>query len=49
MYKTTEIINNTVPTYHIDSLAERYNETLLKKTNLTMKENHGAMKKFNIS
>ena len=38
MYKMTEIINDTIPSYHIDNLPERYNEALLKKTILTMKE-----------
>ena len=48
VYKITEIINDTIPTYHIDNLPERYNESLLKKTNLTMKENRGVMKKLSI-
>ena len=47
IYKVTEIINDTKPSYHIDILKERYNESLLKKTELTMKENKGVMKKLN--
>ena len=39
LYKITEIINDTIPSYKIDNLPERYNESLLKKINLTMKEN----------
>ena len=39
LYKITEIINDTIPSYKIDNLSERYNESLLKKTELTMKEN----------
>ena len=35
MYKKTEIINDTIPRYKIDNLKERYNEALLKKTELT--------------
>ena len=31
LYKITEIINETEPSYKIDSLPERYNEWLLKK------------------
>ena len=46
LYKITEIINDTIPTYHIDNLPERYNESLLKKTELTMKENNSVMKKL---
>ena len=30
LHKTTEIINDTIPTFHIDNLPERYNEFLLK-------------------
>ena len=49
LYKITEIINDTIPSYHIDNLQERHNESLLKKTNLTMKENNSVMKKLNLS
>ena len=48
LYKITEIINDTIPSYKIDNLSERYNESLLKKTNLTMKENNTVMKKLKI-
>ena len=48
LYKITEIINDTIPSYHIDNLTERYNESLLKKTDLTMKENDNVMKKLKI-
>ena len=46
--KITEIINDTIPSYKIDSLTERYNEALLKNTNLTMKENNNVMKKLRL-
>ena len=49
LYKITEIINDTIPSYHIDNLKERYNESLLKKTELTMKESKDVMKKLNLS
>ena len=49
LYKITEIVNDTIPSYKIDNLSERYNESLLKKTNLTMKENNSVMKKLNLS
>ena len=48
LYKITEIINDTIPSYHIDNLPERYNESLVKKTDLTLKENNAVMKKLNI-
>ena len=48
LYKIAEIINHTIPSYHIDNLPERYNVSLLKKTDLTMKENKDVMKKLKI-
>ena len=49
LYKITEIINDTIPSYRLDNLPERYNESLLKKTELTLKENKDVMKKLNLS
>ena len=49
LYKITEILNETIPSYRLDKLPERYNESLLKKTELTMKENNSVMKKLNIA
>ena len=48
LYQITEIIKDTVPSYHIDNLAERYNESLLKKTEISMKENEDVMKALNL-
>ena len=48
LYKTTEIINDTIPSYKIDNLSERYNESLLKKTELSLKQNKDVMKKLKI-
>ena len=48
LYKITEIINDTIPSYKIDNLEERYNQSLLKKTDLTLKENNTVMKKLKI-
>ena len=45
LYKITEIINDTRAAYKIDNLKERYNESLLKRTELTLKENDNVMKK----
>ena len=48
LYKITEIINDTIAIYRLDNLPERYNESLLKKTDLTIKENNSVMKKLNL-
>ena len=48
LYKITEIINDTIPSYRLDNLPERYNESLLKKTNLTLTENNSVMKKLRL-
>ena len=48
LYKITEIVNDTIPSYKINNLPERYNESLLKKTNLTLKENNSVMKKLRL-
>ena len=48
LYKITEIINDTIPAYKINNLPERYNKSLLKKTDLTLKENDSVMKNINI-
>ena len=48
LYKIKEIINDTIPSYKIDNLPERYNESLLKKTDLTLKENNTVMKKLRL-
>ena len=38
MYKFTEIFNDTLPSYRIDNLPERYSEGFLKQTELTIKK-----------
>ena len=48
LYKITEIINDTIPAYKTDNLPERYNESLLKKTELSLKQNKDVMKKLNL-
>ena len=48
LYKISEIINDKIPSYKINSLPERYNESFLKKTDLTLKENDNVMKKLKI-
>ena len=49
MFKITKINNDTIPSYRLDNLPERYNESLLKKKGLTMKENKDVMKNLNIT
>ena len=49
LYKITGIINDTIPSYKIENLVERYNESLLKKTELTLKQNNDVMKKLNLN
>ena len=46
--KITEIVNDTIPSYKINNLPERYNESLLKKTDLKLKANDNVMKKLNL-
>ena len=48
LYKITEIISDTIPYYKIDNVPERYNDSSLKKTNLSMKENKDVMKNLKI-
>ena len=48
LYTTTEIIHDTIPSYKIDYLPERYNENLLLPTKLTLDENNQVMKNLNL-
>ena len=49
LYKITEIINDTIPSFKIDNLEERYNQSLLKKTELSLKQNKDVMKALNLN
>ena len=49
LYKITEIIDDTIPSYRINNLPERYNEALLQKSRLTLAENNKVMKKLNLT
>ena len=49
LYKITEIIEDTIPSYYIDNLSERYKESLLKKTELSFKQNKDVMKALNLN
>ena len=48
LYTITEVIHNTIPSYRIDYLPERYNQNLLLPTKLTLEENNQVMKKLNL-
>ena len=48
LYTITEIIHDTIPSYRIDYLPERYNQNLLQPTKLTLEENNQIMKKLNL-
>ena len=49
LYKIIEIINDTKPCYKIENLEERYNQSLLKKTELSLKQNKYVMKALNLN
>ena len=49
LYTITEVLSNTIPSYRIDYLPEKYNENLLLPTILTLEENNQAMKKIKLN
>ena len=49
LYKMTEIVNDTISSYLRDNLPEGYKESLLKKTELTFKQNKHVMKALNLN
>ena len=48
LYNITEVINDTIPSNR-NNLPEHYKEALLKKTELSLKENDTVMKKINLN
>ena len=48
LHIVTEVINDTIPSYRINYLPERYNENLLLPTKLSLEENKRLMKKLNL-
>ena len=48
LYMITEVFHETIPTYHIDFLPERYNQSILKKSKLTLSKNDQVMSKLNL-
>ena len=47
-YTITEVIHDTIPSYRIDYLPERYNENLLLPSKLSLEENNQIMKELNL-
>ena len=46
LYTITEVIKDTIPSYRIDYLSERYNENLILPTKLSLDENNKIMKEL---
>ena len=48
LYTITEIIHDTIPSYRINYLHERYNQNLLLPTKLSLEQNNQIMKEVNL-
>ena len=48
LYTRTEIIHDTIPSYRINYLPERYNQNLLLPTKLSLEQNNKIMKELNL-
>ena len=48
LYTITEVIHDSIPSYRIDYLPERYNENLLLSTKLTLEQNNQVMEELNL-
>ena len=48
LYTITEVIHDTIPSYRIDYLPERYNENLLLPSKLSLEQNNQVMKELNL-
>ena len=48
LYTITEVIHDTIPSYRIAYLPERYNENLLLPTKLSFEENNQIMRELNL-
>ena len=48
LYTITEVIHDTIPSYRLDYLPERYNENLLPSTKLSLEQNNKIMKEINV-
>ena len=48
LYTITEVIHDTIPSYRIDYLPERYSQNLLLPTKLSLDENNKVIKELNL-
>ena len=48
LYTITEVIHETVPSYRINYLPERYNQNLLLPSKLSLEQNNQVMKELNL-
>ena len=48
LYTITEIIHDTIPSYRLNYLPERYNENLLLPTKLSLEQNNQVMKELKL-
>ena len=48
LFTVTEVIHDTIPTYRLNYLPERYNQNLLLPTKLSLDENKEVMKELNL-
>ena len=48
LYTITEVIHDTIPSYRINKLPERYNDNLLLPTKLTLEKNNKIMKELKL-
>ena len=48
LYTITEVILDTIPSYRINYSPERYNQSLLLPTKLSLEQNNQVMKKPNL-
>ena len=48
LYTITEVIHDTIPSYRLNYLQERYNQNLLLPSKLSLDENNQIMKKLNL-
>ena len=48
LYTITEVIYDTIPSYRINYLPERYNQNLLLPTKLSLEQNNQVMKELNL-
>ena len=48
LYTTTEVIHDTIPSFRLNFLPEKYNQNFLLPTQLSLDENNQVMKEINL-